>query len=353
MGFKIRLLVFFSTIFSLSIPELTAYAMPEQFKGKLDTFIKNPNLSYGSNIFINALPLVGAHAKEKLPLKKQSDLVAVGRQAYEELGNIFAQTKIALDIENLKLPGNHNKGINLRLYKGNKNDKVILYIHGGGWRQGSLDTHDALCREISHRTEYSLIAVDYRLSPENPFPAGLNDVEETYEWVLNHYSEAKVLLCGDSAGGNLATALAIKRLQEHKKGPDGLLLLYPALDLRVPEITDDPMADGYFLTRTRINDYVKAYLGKNFKKLTEDAIVSPLLATDDILKMLPPTLLIAAEYDPLTASSKEFVEKAKNAGANIDLKIVEKTIHIFAQYPELFEEANEALELLAQKAKDF
>ena len=113
------------------------------------------------------------------------------------------------------------------------------------------------------------------------------------------------------------------------------------------------MADGYFLTRTRINDYVKAYLGKNFKKLAEDAIVSPLLATDDILKTLPPTLLIAAEYAPLTASSKEFVEKAKNAGANIDLKIVEKTIHIFAQYPELFEEANEALELLAQKAKDF
>ncbi len=302
---------------------------------------------------MNALPLVGKQAKEKLPLTKQTNAIAIGRQAYEELGNTFTKTKIAMEVQNLKIPGNHGKDINLRLYKGNQKDKVILYIHGGGWRQGSLDTHDALCREISHRTEYSVIAVDYRLAPENPFPAGLEDVEDVYEWVAKEYKDTKILVCGDSAGGNLATALAIKRLQEHKKGPDGLLLLYPALDLRIPEVTANPMANGYFLTLDRITDYVKNYLGKEYKKLAEDPTVSPLLASDDILKSLPPILLIAGEYDPLTASSKEFVEKAQNAGATVDFKIIEKTIHIFAQYPELFKEANEALELLAKKAKDF
>ena len=115
---------------------------------------------------------------------------------------------------------------------------------------------------------------------------------------------------------------------------------------------NDLAADGYFLTRSRINSFIKAYLGKDFRELAENARVSPLLVEDDILKVFPQTLLIAAEYDPLTAGSKEFVERAQKAGVSIDIKVVEKTIHIFAQYPELFEEANEALELLAKKAKE-
>ncbi len=332
--------------------EFAACKMPEQFKGLMDTFIMNPNVSCGSNIFINSLPLVGLQAMKNLPFEKHADLIAIGRQAYEELGTIFAKTKIAMDVENLKIPGSHGEDINLRLYKGNQKDKVIMYVHGGGWIQGNLETHDALCREITHRTEYSVIAVDYRLAPENPFPSGLEDVEEAYEWVLSNYKDTKILVCGDSAGGNLSTALTIKRLQDNKKAPDGLLLLYPALDLRIPEVTNDLAADGYFLTRARINSFIKAYLGKDFKELAENVRVSPLLASDELLKSFPPTLLIAGEYDPLTAISKEFVEKAQNAGATVDFKVVEKTIHIFAQYPELFKEANEALELLAKKAKD-
>ena len=354
MTSNITLSVCFLTAFNFADAKaaIAVCKMPEQFKGQMDTFIMNPNVSCGANIFINALPLVGAQVMKNLPVEKHADLITLGRQAYEELGTIFVKTKIAMDIDNLKIPGSSGKNIDLRLYKGNQRDKVIVYVHGGGWIQGSLDTHDALCREITQRTGYSVIAVDYRLAPENPFPSGLEDVEAAYEWVLSNYKDTKILICGDSAGGNLVTALTIKRLQEHKKAPDGLLLLYPALDLRIPEVTNDLAADGYFLTRSRINSFIKAYLGKDFRELAENARVSPLLVEDDILKVFPQTLLISAEYDPLTAGSKEFVERAQKAGVSIDIKVVEKTIHIFAQYPELFEEANEALELLAKKAKE-
>lgn len=350
MTFKFRSIGFIMTSFSFLS---AAVGLPEQLKGQIDTFTRNPKISDGANIFINTLPLIGAQAKAKLPLEKQTDAIILGRQAYEDVAKTFAKTKIPLETEDLKIVSKHGKDINLRLYKGNKN-KVILYIHGGGWRQGSLETHDALCREISKRTGCSVIAVDYRLAPENPFPAGLDDVEEAYEWILKNYGNTKVILCGDSAGGNLAVALTIKLLQEKKQVPNGLLLLYPALDLRIPQVIDGPMDNGYFLTRERITDYVKAYLGKDFKELAKNPQVSPILTSDENLKKFPPTLLIAPEFDPLTASSKEFVEKAQNAGASIDFKVVERTIHIFAQFPELFiKEANEALELLTKKVKTF
>lgn len=349
---KLKYLTVLLTSFCFLYGASSPCELPAQFKGKIDTFIINPNLSCGSNIFINTLPLIGVQAQKKLPKKQQGNLLVVARQAYEELANTFAQRKISLNVEELKIPNKHKGNINIRHYKGNT-EKVILYIHGGGWSRGSLDTHDALCREISYRTGYSVFAVDYRLAPENIFPAGLEDVETAYDWLVSQYSESKILLSGDSAGGNLAMAMTVKYLQEGKKKPNGLLLLYPALDLRVPEKTTDPMADGYFLTRARTNDFIKGYLGKDFKEVSNQITASPLLAPEEILKKLPPVLLIASEYDPLTASSKEFTEKAKNAGADVDLKVIENTIHIFAQFPDLFTEANEALELLAQKAKEF
>ncbi len=326
--------------------------LPDDLKGGIDTFVINPKISCGANIFINTLPTIGALTMKELKEKEKKDPNIVSRKAYHKFTEFFAKIKIPLEVDNFKIERKPGKNINLRRYSGKNTDKVILYVHGGGWSRGDLDTHDAICREICHRTEYSVVATDYRLAPEHPYPAGLEDVEKAYEWILNNYNDKKVIFCGDSAGGNLATALTIKRLQENKKGPDGLLLLYPALDLRIPEKTYDPTADGYFLTRTRTNDYIKIYLGKNFKELVNTPLVSPIIATDEILGKLPPTLIIGAEYDPLTASSKEFVEKARNASAPIDLKIIKGTIHIFAQFPELFTEANEALNLLADWAKD-
>ncbi len=328
--------------------------LPDQFKGKIDTFIIKPEVSCGANIFINTMPL-SLGAKAKLAKKDQNNLALLGRVAYEELSDMFEKSKIDIKIEEIKIKNRDKKDINLRHYTGTDTKKIIMYVHGGGWSRGSLKTHDQLCREISKRTGYSVFAVDYRLAPENPYPAGLNDVEDAFEWVLeNKGKNVKVLVSGDSAGGNLSTALAIKRIEAQQKAPDGLLLLYPALDLQIPEKTEDRNADGYFLTRSSVNNYIKGYLGKDFKEQAKNQKVSPILASSETLKALPPTLIIAAEFDPLTAYSKEFTEKAKAAGAkNINFELAEKTIHIFAQYPDLFKEAEQALDLLARTAKDF
>jgi acetyl esterase len=325
--------------------------LPEQFKGKVETFAINPDISCGANQFIQLLSVIAEEAKEKLPVEKQSDLIAIGRQAYEELANVFVKNKKSLNVKNLIISGKDGNDIKLRLYEGSNEEKVILYVHGGGWIQGSLDTHDQLCQEISYRTKCSVIAVDYRLAPENVFPKGLEDVYSAYEWVLSKYKDRKIIVCGDSAGGNLSTVLTIKCIEENQKIPNGLLLLYPVLDLRIPEITIDRAANGYFLTRDRINAFIKLYLGHNFKNLAEqNSQVSPIFASDKVLQSLPPTLIIAGEFDPLTALSKEFVQKVSALGVNnVDLKIIKRTIHIFAQYPDLFEEAEEALELLRSK----
>lgn len=329
--------------------------LPSKYKDPFKTFVINEKLSCGTNIFLNAVPSIAAEAGKQLTEEeKRKDPNREGRLAYELFGDTFAKHKPSMNVKDFTIRGKDNKhDIPVRQYQGKNHDKVILFTHGGGWTRGNLNTHDTLSRKLCEATGATVLAVDYRLAPEHPYPAGIDDVNDAYDWLILHPElGTKIYLSGDSGGGNISTALIVRLIQKNKRKPDGAILFYPALDLRIPEKTTDPYANGYLLTRDSINHYVHNYIGDKTKNANEPT-VSPFLAKDRILKKFPPTIIINAECDPLAAEGKAFAERLKSLNAPIVHKVIPKTIHIFAQYFDIFPEANEAIDFVKTNFDNF
>jgi acetyl esterase len=316
------------------------------------TFVINDKVSCATNQFMYLFPVIAAGAEAKVSAdEKAKSSQAVGRVAYELLSDAFAANKPDIPVKDFTIQGNENNHeIPVRLYTGKDDKKIILFIHGGGWSRGNLKTHDTLCRNLCDTTGATVLAVDYRLAPENPYPAGLDDATSAYNWVIENHKDAKILIAGDSGGGNITTSLTLKLIKEDKRIPDGVILIYPALDLRIPEKTENPYANGYFLTRDSINAYVHNYLGDDYEK-AKDPLVSPLLASDDDLKKFPPVAIVNAECDPLAEEGGKFADRLKGLGVDVNRKVVPQTIHVFTQYPDIFvDETKEAYDFIKKQA---
>jgi acetyl esterase len=327
--------------------------LPSNYKIPGKTFVINQKLSCPTNIFLDAMGIIAAEADKQVSAEeKKNNPQAVGRKAYELFGDHFAKEKPNVPVSNLSIDGSDGKHkIPLRIYEGKDSGKVVLFTHGGGWTRGNLETHDTLCRHLCQTTGATVVAVDYRLSPENPYPAGLDDASDAYKWLLEKYGkDKKVFISGDSGGGNIATALAVKLIKENGRIPDGAILFYPALDLHIPEKTMNPYATGYLLTRDSINAYVNNYTGNDPAK-AEDPLVSPIMATDKELEKFPTLILVNAECDPLAEEGMAFAQRLKRLGVSVDHKVIPSTIHIFAQYFDLFPEATQAQEFVKESFK--
>jgi len=355
---RVRSTLFFLTTLSIFACTGATYAkgssteceLPSNLKVPGETFIINEKLSCGANIIIQAIPGIGIEADKKVSLEvKKNDPQAVGRLAYELLGDEFAKNKPEVTVSDFKINGKDGQHeIPVRLYEGKDKGKVILFTHGGGWTRGNLKTHDALCRNLCEATGASVLAVDYRLAPEHPHPAGLEDAADAYHWFIEkHGKDAKVYVAGDSGGGNIATCLTLKMIKESGRVPDGAILMYPSLDLRIPEKTTDPYAVGYMLTRASINAYVNNYTGHNPEK-AKDPLVSPVMASDEDLAKFPPVILVNAECDPLAAEGKAFADRLTSLKVKVEHKVIPNVIHIFAQYFDLFPEAAEARDFIKE-----
>jgi acetyl esterase len=325
----------------------TSCELPKKYYKGWNTFYDNPNLNCGANTIIYAAPVLFQEVQASQPGKRLEEM---GRIHYESLAQEFEGTKESVETQDEIILGRDNTQIPIRFYaKGKKN--ILMYVHGGGWSRGNLRTHDALCRKLSKELDCTVIAIEYRLAPENPYPAGLNDVEDLYQHLLKNNSHERLILAGDSAGGNLSAALLVRLIESKKQLPKQLILIYPALDLTVPEKSQSPIDSGYLLTRESINNYVKNYTGGNMSMI-KNPEVSPSLANDEILKHFPPTLLISAQYDPLTHQGELFNERLKTLGVPSEQKIIHRTIHIFAQFFGLFkEETNTLFAFLKEKVK--
>ncbi|MCB1000734.1 MAG: alpha/beta hydrolase [Acidimicrobiales bacterium] len=206
-------------------------------------------------------------------------------------------------------------GVRCRLYRPSDAPGLglLVYLHGGGWVIGDLESHDEVCRVLAAGSRHAVLSVDYRLAPEHPFPAALDDGVAALRWARAHADELgcradAIAIGGDSAGGNLAAAIA-------NLGVVPLvfqLLVYPVTDATCSSPSHEENGTGYFLTAAGMRWFVEHYLGG----LTPptDPRVSPLAADDATLAAAPPALVITAEFDPLRDEGDAYAARLQAAG---------------------------------------
>ncbi|ELY68103.1 alpha/beta hydrolase [Natrinema versiforme] len=207
---------------------------------------------------------------------------------------------------------------------------VILYVHGGGWVIGSVDTHDGVCRKLAAESGYPVVSVDYGLAPEHPFPEGLEDCYAALEWVAESADERRaspdeIVVAGDSAGGSLAAGLSL--LVRDRGGPDIAyqLLIYPSAgDATVTEAYERNK-EGYFLTADDMAWFRSHYFESEIDM--GNVYAFPLLADD--LSGLPPATVITAGFDPLRDVGADYADRLADAGVPVEYHNYDDMIHGF------------------------
>lgn len=207
---------------------------------------------------------------------------------------------------------------------------VVVFFHGGGFVIGGLGTHDDLCRRIAAAVECIVVAVDYRLAPEHPFPAAYDDVTAATEWVGEHAAEfggdpQRLAVAGDSAGGNLAAATAIWARESLGDRLRFQLLVYPAAEHTTVQPSMVENAEGYLLTKASVEWFRDQYLPDPAD--WDDWRASPLNAPD--LAGLAPALVITAGYDPLRDGGREYADTLRAAGNDVEYRNYETMFHGF------------------------
>ena len=225
---------------------------------------------------------------------------------------------------------------------------VLVYFHGGGWTIGDLDTHDVLCRQLAQASGAAVVSVDYRLGPEQRFPAAVDDCVAATRWVREQARDlaldaSRLAVGGDSAGGNLAAVVCLVLREAGEALPAFQLLIYPATDMRAVAPSHTSNGQGYLLTRDSIAYYRGHYL-LDAAQWT-DWRASPLLAPDH--RGLPPALVLTAGFDPLRDEGLQYANALSAAGVPAQYVCFERQIHGFITMGRLLEEANTAVELCA------
>jgi acetyl esterase len=201
----------------------------------------------------------------------------------------------------------------------------ILYLHGGGWVVGDLDSHDFICTELASTLGVLVVAVDYRLAPEHPYPAGFNDCLGVWRALRSgpfRLDPARTLVAGDSAGGNLAAALCLALRDANEPLPAAQVLIYPGLggDHQLPSRSE--CIDAPLLSSSDVDCYHALYLRGSRKP---SAYAMPLLAGD--LAGLPPALVAVAQFDPLRDDGVCYAERLNAAGVTATLYYGEGLVH--------------------------
>lgn len=222
---------------------------------------------------------------------------------------------------------------------------VLVYFHGGGFVVGDLDGHDGSCRALTNAVPCVVVSVDYRLAPEHPFPSAPEDASAATRWVAEHAASfggdpTRIAVGGQSAGGNLAAVVPL--MARDRGGPPLVfqLLVYPMADHSFETPSYRENAEGYWLTRERMQWYWGHYLAR-----PEDGAhpyASPLRATD--LRGLPPALVLTAEYDPLRDEGEAYAARLREAGVPVAHTRYEGQIHGFFAWLTAEDGRNQAME---------
>jgi len=260
---------------------------------------------------------------------------AEARAAYLGLVGLFGPGEPVADVRDRRIPGPAGD-IPIRVYRPDAPGPLgaLVFFHGGGFVIGGLDSHDRECRALCNRAHCVVVAVDYRLAPEHPFPAAADDAFAALRWVADHAREigadpARLAIGGDSAGGNL-TAVTALRSRDAGGPPLRLqLMVYPAVDLRRdaghPSLVEN--AAGPFLEKATMDWFIAQYLEGDAQRT--DLRASPLLAKSH--SGLPPALVVTAEFDPLRDEGEAYAEALRRAGVPVTLHRYDGMAHLFFQ----------------------
>jgi len=281
-----------------------------------------------------------------------------GRRAYSDRAMLVAGDTTAVEhVDETTIPGPAGP-LGVRIYRPDaRGDRpVLVYVHGGGWTLGSLDTHDEVCRRLARSAGSLVVAPDYRLAPEHPFPAALDDVAATMDWLRGHAQNyggdpQRVAVGGDSAGGTIAAGLALRLRDTGQTLPDALVLIYPATVARFDTPSYLRNANGRLLTRADCVWFWANYLGRNPEARawspeqvadaamtakspggwSDDAYACPGVATD--LAGMPPALVVVAGFDPLYDDGVEFARGLRSDGCEAEVLAYDGMIHGFVGLP--------------------
>ncbi len=221
---------------------------------------------------------------------------------------------------------------------------LLVYLHGGGWVTGSLNSHEAVCRFLASGAGVRVLAVDYRLAPEHPFPAAVLDAVAAYRYACSHADElgadpSAIALGGDSAGANLAAVAAHLAVRSGEPVPAFLLLFYPPCDAVNRTASRDLFAEGFLLTDADIVWFRDHYLPA--ERDHGDPRASILLADD--LTGMPPTYLVTAGFDPIRDEGEEFGRRLAEAGVPVVVRRQGDLVHGFVNMLGLSQRCREAV----------
>jgi len=224
----------------------------------------------------------------------------------------------------------------------NQDEAIVIHMHGGGFVSMSSDSHRVYSTRWVKGLKLTLFSIDYKLAPKNPYPEALDDIWQAYLWIVN-YAESvlgikhkKIILTGDSAGGNLVLALTLRLIQAGQKLPHGCFLTYPALFLDEKNCSpshynalDDPVIH-YNILKLCLGSYVT----KDFDAL-KDPFISPLVASEELLERLPPIRIVTGSEDPLHDDNWRFLYRLKKLNKDIKVIVHQGMGHAYLSYQDL------------------
>lgn len=230
---------------------------------------------------------------------------------------------------------------------------VTLYFHGGGWVLCNLDTHDTVCRRLANAAQCLVVSVDYRLAPEHPFPAAVEDSWAATQWVAANAGTlggdpTRVAVAGDSAGGNLATVVALLARDAGRPKLAFQLLVAPVIDYLPDNPSYRDNGEGFLLTRAFMAWFFRHYLQR--RQDTQDWRAVPALAPS--VAGLPPAMVLTAEYDPLRDEGEAWARRLAAAGVPTTHRRFEGTIHQFFSMSQALPQGREAMALAAAALRE-
>ena len=286
------------------------------------------------------------HRANRPPFHTQSPVQA--RKAYQLGAEILDLPRVPLPrVQDFELAGRparlYASGIEAGL-------PVLLYFHGGGFTIGSLETHDSLCRQLAVRGECAVIAFDYRLAPEHPFPAAVDDCFAAMSWLAENAESLgldaqRLAVGGDSAGGTLAAACAL-HARDIGLPLQLQLLITPGTTAHADTPSHLRFAEGYLLDAANIRWFFNQYIAEEQR---EDWRFAPLLADDHA--DLAPALILLAEADPLVDEGLAYADRLRASGVAVALELFRGVTHDFIKMGRMIPEALQALDACGAQLK--